>query len=358
METCDKVDPMDSPAMTRQEKAQWHRLYTMAERLDHLDPWQWMGAADCFGIELPGWKDPCFVIFGGQSKSLRNVRFLLGWKAFYDLVTRLADPAKQGPSWLLEIRMIELLFVSSDLLFKHEQTLLETITRQADATCATPVFRSIIPGYHPWLPDERERDLLEAVLYQAFGMAMRVEASGLLLKDRFPREIMMRKQDAHGVWQDAWSPVKEVGDEEVEVRIESKRLQTIRSLPLRPVTMQLDLLFTPLQILPDGQRPQTAYVLLAVDAQSGYIIAGDLLQATEGIAHMWAQIPERLLEIFDRLGGCPETIEISTDRMANLLRPLGEFLPFKMVRRERLAVLEKARENLSTHLTRQEKRNE
>jgi hypothetical protein len=344
--------------MTRQEKAQWQRLYALAGRLDQLDPWQWMGVADCFGIALPGWEEPCFVAFGGQPKTFRNIRFLLGWKAFYDFVTRLADPAKQGASWLLEIRMVELLFVSSDLLFKHEQSLLATIKRQADATCATPVFRSIVPGYHPWLPDERERDLLEAALYQAFGMAMRVEAEGMLLKERFPREILMRRQDAQGVWKDRWSPVKEVVDEEVEVRIESKRLQAIHALPLKPVTVQLDLLFTPLQILPDGQRPQTAYVLLAVDAQSGFIYAGDLFQATEGIAPMWAQIPERLLEIFDRLGGCPQTIEIATDRMANLLRPLGEFLPFKMVRRERLAMLEDAREHLSEHITRQENREE
>ena len=346
---------MASLKMTGDEKAQWQRLYAMAERLDQLDPWQWMGAADCFGIDVQGWDEPCFVIFGGQPKEFRNIRFLVGWKAFYDLVTRLADPAKQVATWLLEIRMIELLFVNETLLFEHEQTFLKKLKRQPGEACTTPVFRSIVPGYHPWLPEARERDLLETVLYQAFGMAMRVEADGMLLKTRFPREILMRKQDAKGVWQDAWTPVKEVGDEEVEVRIESKRLQALRNLPLKPIILQLDLMFTPMQILPEGQRPQTAYVLLAVDAQSGFIVAGDLLQATEGIAHMWAQIPERLLEIFDRLGGCPSAIEIGTDRMANLLRPLGEFLPFKMVRRERLAVLDAARENLSAFISRQEK---
>jgi len=46
-------------------------------------------------------------------------------------------------------------------------------------------------------------------------------------------------------------------------------------------------------------------------------------------------------------------IEIHADRMASLLRPLGEYLPFKMVRHEKLAMLESARENLSTYLTRQ-----
>ncbi len=345
---------MASQRMTRQDKAQWERLCAMAERLDRLDPWQWMSAADCFGMLLPGVEEPCFVVFGGQSKAFRNVRFLLGWKAFYDLVTRLADPAKQAATWLLEIRMIELLFVSADLLFEHEQRFLEALKREAGSTCGTPIFRSIIPGYHPWLPDAKERGILETALYQAFGLAMRVESDGMLLKDRFPREILMRKQDAQGVWQDTWVPVKEVGDEEVEVRIESKRLKAIRVKPLRPITVQLDLVFTPLTIRPDGQRPQTAYVLLAVDAQTGLIIAGDLFQATEGIAQMWARIPERLLEIFDKLGGCPETIEINGDRMANLLRPLGEFLPFKMVRRERLAMLEKARENLSEYMTQRE----
>ncbi|MEI7902897.1 MAG: hypothetical protein WCK89_21845, partial [bacterium] len=208
---------MAAPKMTRQEKAQWQRLYAMAGRLDQIDAWQWMGIADCFGVEVPGWDEPCFVIFGGQSKAYRNVRFLLGWKAFYNLVTLLADPAKQVPAWLLEIRMLELSFVSGDLLFEHEQKLLATLKRQADATCATPVFRSIIPGYHPWLPENRERDLLEVVLYQALGMAMRVEADDLLLKTRFPREILMRKPEAQGVWKDVWSPVKEVGDEEVDV---------------------------------------------------------------------------------------------------------------------------------------------
>ena len=339
-----------SRRMTRQEKEQWKRLYGMAERLDQLDPWQWMGVADCFGLEIPGLVEPCFVVFGGQSKAFRNIRFLFGWKAFYDLVTRLADPSKQVATWLLEIRMIELLFVGEDLLFEHEQKLLGALKRTADDACGTPVFRSIIPGYHPWLPDARERDVLEAALYQAFGMAMRVESDGMLLKDRFPREILMRKQDPQGTWQDTWVPVKEVGDEEVEVRLESKRLKSIRALPLLPRTVQLDLVFTPLTVRPDGQRPQTTYVLLAVDAQSGLIIAGDLLQATEGIAQMWAQVPERLLEIFEKIGGCPAMIEINGDRMANLLRPLGEFLPFKMVRRERLAMLEKARDTLSDQM--------
>ena len=344
---------MPQKRMTKIEKAQWLRLYDMADRVNQLSPWQWMGVTDCFGVMVPGVEEPCFVVFSGEPKAFRNVRFLFGWKAFYEMVTRLADPAKQAPAWLLEIRMIELLFVSGDLLFEHEMAFLKKIGRAADNTFSTPVFRSIIPGFHPWLPEAQERDLLEAVLYQAFGMVLRVDADHSLLRERFPSEILIREQDGKGGWQDLWSPVKEMGDEEVEVRIESAKLKAVCVKPMQAVTLQLDLVFTPLKILPDGKRPQTAYVLLAVDAKNGFIFSGDLLQATEGVAKMWSQIPDRLLEIFDRMGGCPETIEIHGERMANLLRPLGEFLSFKMVRRDRLAMLEEARETLSATLMRQ-----
>ncbi len=347
---------MAAQKMTRQEKAQWQRLFALAEQLNRLDPWQWMSVADCFGVKLPDMPEPCFVTFGGESKAFRNIRFLMGWKAFYDLVTRMADPAKQAASWLLEIRMNELLFVNADLLFEHEQVFLETMRRAADGTYNTPVFRSIIPGYHPWLPDAQERDVMEIVLYQTFGLAMRVESDGLLLKQRFPRDILVRTQDDHGVWQDSWMPVKDIKAEEAEVRIDSKRLQMLRANPMRPGRIQLDLVFTPMTIRPDGQRPQTAYVLLAVDADSGLILAGDLFQATDGIPQMWSLVPGRLLEVFERLGGYPEVIEICCDRMANLLRPLGEFIPFKMVRRERLVMLEKAREHLSEYLMHREEK--
>jgi len=342
---------MATQKITVEERNHWRQLYALADRLNRLDPWPWMSSADCFGLKVPGYDDPCFVVFNGASQKFRNVRFLLGWKAFYDLLTRLADPSKQVSSWLLEIRMVELLYVNDSLLFDHERPLLRMLKRVPSESFETPVFRSIIPGYHPWRPDEKERTLLSTALYEAFGMAMRVEANGDLLRSRFPREILIREQGTDGVWQDTWSPVKELGDEAVDVRIESKDLQTLQRLALKPVTLQIDLVFTPMRLLPSGTRPQTAYVLLVVEAESGLIVAGEMLQATDGIAHMWSQTPGLLLRIFERFGGCPQTIEVRADRMANLLRPLGEFLPFKMVRREKLEMLERAHEHLSQFIT-------
>ena len=332
--------------LSRSAEVRWQRLFALAMRLDELCPWEWMGVADCFGLLFPEQKEPCFVVFGGSPKTFRHVRFLMGWKAFYDMITRLAAPSKQTPTWLLEIPMIEMLFVEPASLFDHEREFYEALERPLKSGPDNVVFRSIIPGYHPWIPDDEELALLETALYQAYGMAMRVESDGLLLKSEFPRKILVRKQNEQGDWHDDWTTIKPIADEEVEVRLANDLLQTLRDKPLWPMTIQLDLVFTPLSIGDEGTRPKTAYVLLAVDAVSGMIIAEELFLASDGIPLMWAAIPERLLTIFKRLGGCPETIEVGNDRMANLLRPLGELLPFKMVRRERLSALENAREKI------------
>ncbi len=340
--------------MSRVEKERWRELYTLARRIGRLDPWQWMDVSDCFGISLPEMEQPCFVTFNGESGVLRSVRMLLGWKALYEFMTKISDSAHQSEPWLLEIRMIELVFANAGLLFKHEEAFLRSMRIKAGEEFNTPVFRSVIPGYQPWLPDQEERGVVSTALYQAYGMAMRAENDAKLLKAHLPGQVLVRRQDADGDWQDAWMPVQEIADEEVEVSIDSDGLATLKKKPLIPVSLQLDLAFMPMTIQSAGERPQTAYLLLAVDADNGMIISGEVMQAADGIARMWGQVPVRLLEIFKKLGGCPAVIEVKSDRMANLLRPLEEFLPFKMVRRERLGMLAKAYRSLGEHITRGE----
>ena len=122
-------------------EARWQRLFALAARLDELCPWEWMGVADCFGLLFPEQKEPCFVVFGGSPKTFRHVRFLMGWKAFYDMITRLAAPSKQTPTWLLEIPMIEMLFVEPASLFDHEREFYEALERPLKSGPDNVVFR-------------------------------------------------------------------------------------------------------------------------------------------------------------------------------------------------------------------------
>jgi len=81
-----------------------------------------------------------------------------------------------------------------------------------------------------------------------------------------------------------------------------------------------------------GERPQLLYVLALVDAATGRAEHVELLQALEGMRAMWRQVPERLVEVWSQQGSCPREVRVRSERMMNLLRPLTEKIPFRLVR--------------------------
>lgn len=334
----------------------WRGLYRLAEQLDRLDPWGWMEVPDCFGIAIPGWDEPAFMLLSGESESYRSARLLMGWKPVYNFIARIANPKMQTPGWLWEIPMLELQFMTPELLFDFEVTHHKRYGIKPDDKGFTPTFRSIRPGYHPWRMELAERRLMEHALYQLLGMALRIEREPQMLSGRFPREVLIRTMDESGVWSDVWERVKSLQSEEVEVDLAGDWMRRLVDGPTQPMTVQVDLLFTPLRLrYSAGRRPQTAYILMVVESSSGFILRGELMQACDGVPEMWSRIPEVLLRTFDRMGGCPEAVEVSSERMAELLRPLTELLPFKMVWRKKLDKVEQAQADFESLLLDEER---
>jgi len=55
---------------------------------------------------------------------------------------------------------------------------------------------------------------------------------------------------------------------------------------------------------------------------------------------MQARVPDKVLQIWRKHGGCPREVRVRSDRMMTLLRPLSEKLPFRLVRCAELPTLE------------------
>jgi hypothetical protein len=359
--------------MTQSEKEQWGKLFGLADRIWRLSPWGWCRPGECFGIWPVGRDEPCIAIFcEGVDTKTRIIRYALGWQAFFDFLTRAQSQTKPVATWMLEIPMLELLYLNGRMLFAQEKVLLDSLKRPFDSDKNdVPVFRSIKPGYHPWLPDAVERVTLEQLLYQTYGMILRLEEQpDLLLGER--GKLLILRQGSDGLWKDEWVAPPRFEEEGVEIRLKAELLEKLKRQPLKPVTIQLNLQFMPIlvgvelkrpsgtpgadhpEVVPvpaaEAPRPSTAYMLIAVDVKSGDVFYEGLLHATEGIAKMWGEVPERILELFDQIGGCPEAIEVSGERMTNLLRSLEVYLPFKMVLRERLKLLDAVADQLSRKL--------
>jgi hypothetical protein len=321
----------------------WRRLFDVAEQFRRLAPWKWMADDAIFGVRLPGTDTIGFVNVMGAAGKHRACAVYLGWQALYDLLQALAQGGLDFEAFL-EIPQLQLGLESRDDLRPVDLQPVRALGLRFRGPQAWPVFRSHRVGYLPWLVDAAEAAWLHTAVYQSLGMAMRLEDNPRLLQPEQPGTMLVRGPDAAGVWQDEWLPVPRPPDRRVAVVMDRRRIDALRRKPAGE-NLQVDLLLSRAVIGHRNERPQTAYLLLIVDAASGFILNVEMMQALEGVDAMWGTVPNLLLRSFQKLGGYPRSVEVRGERMMNVLRPLSEQLPFRLTRCSRLAQVDAARES-------------
>lgn len=325
----------------------WERLYAAADQFRQLAPWQWMPEEAAFGVRFAGTDTIGFVSVMGAAGAHLACAVYLGWQALRDMREALAHDALSFDTFL-EVPQLQLVFASRDRLQASDLAVIRALGRRYRGKDAWPLFRSHRVGYLPWRFDADEARLFHCALYQTLGVAMRCEDSPRLLMAETPDTYLVRGVDARGTWTDEWVRMPRLPPRQIAVAVEARKIAALRQAEPPCGCAQIDLLLSRALIGLKGERPQTAYMLLVVDAETGFVHNAELLQALQGIDAMWGEIPARLIDIFLKIGGCPRVIEVQGDRMMNVLRPLTEHLPFKLTRRNRLTQLEEVRESFDS----------
>ncbi len=315
-------------------RATWNRLYELADRIKALAPWLWLGEEELFGVQEAGAKNVWLGSFmGGPEQPSYACIFCRGWEARHDLRALRAHGPAENAAALLEIPHLQVVFTGRALVSHNEKLLLRALGRRCRGSHDWTVFRAFQPGYLPWLPTPADAQALVTILHQMLGVALRVESGPELLQSH-PDQILVRVPPAAsgGAWADVWCPVPDEA-EEIAIRVRSAGLTALQQAPLTDAVMEVDLTLTPSCLQPVvGERPQLLYVLALVDAATGRAEHVELMQALEGMRAMWQQVPERLVEVWSQQGSCPREVHVRSERMMNLLRPLTEKIPFRLVR--------------------------
>jgi len=342
--TCDRGRVAGAPVSA------WRRLHAVADRIRALDPWSWMTLGDVFGVRPRGAGETGFVLFSRQgSQQWRAVTVVPGWDAFHNaLMNPRQQEAHRAPlEQTVEESWVRLMFLPADALARGDCAVLARLGVDLNAGDEYASFCSQKTGYFPDRPGPDEVVWMAAVLYQAYGMAMRIESNPGLTRERLPRSFFVRTQDAAGDWHDAWHdmPPPKI---DVVVGVEIDRVERLRKRVRDATVLQVDLFLSPLKVKsPADHRSEAVFTLLVVNRETRMALSCEALQATNGVDTMWAQVPEAVLKAMERLDALPGEIEVCCERMLNVLRPLTEMLPFKLTRREKLDALSAARDSLS-----------
>lgn len=202
------------------------------------------------------------------------------------------------------------------------------------------------PGFVPLPPSSEERKLLAPLLFECYGLLLRLEEKpDLPLAYVEQKAMFARKEVVDGVWVDGpfRLPQEEVVQQMERVELERKDCVAAKALPMYPRDVwEVDFVMVPSYRTP-GPNPRFLYLLAAVNAESGERMLWERMSVDgkpDGLLRLWEGHAQRLLDACGRNGRVPGEIHVRSARMARFLRPLGLQLPFKLVQHAKLPSLE------------------
>lgn len=293
-------------------------------KMDALGLWETVAPYN-WAVKPAGTAFPYFCSAFLENGGPVKVRFMMieGWQTLHDFVRTRVDSAYGYFSSPAEVPHFELMVLRDGgvRLFRHD------------------------PGLVPAEASAAGREIAARVLWEAYGVMMRVENDRTLpLKFAGEKAVFARVETGDGVWEDR--PL-EIPDpraivEKVEFSVETVR--RAKDLPFDSGSaVEVD--FRLLTGVGTGDvRPRSVYVLAGVDGGTGKTLF--YLQTTmppdAGLKGMWESVPSKLLETLVGLGRIPGEIKLVSARFFRMLRPLCIELPVKLSMHDSLPSLERA----------------
>ena len=299
---------------------------TVAEigrRIDGLGLWETIApyhwALKPRGTALPYF---CVILKGDTPLVKARIMLLEGWQTFQDFVrTRLDN---------------NFAFYSSPMEFQHYE--LVVLPSGEDAK----IFRYDV-GFMPVEPTPSGATLCEKMLWEVFGVMMRVESdSQLPLKFATEKAIFARVEGADGQWRDEPLPIPGPRPHVERISFSKADLKAAKDLPFAAEEpLELDFRMVP-GLFTREKRPRCAYVLAAIDGKSGERVIWDrsAINPESGLRGLWESMPPRVLKHIIARGRVPGEVKLLTGRMFRLLRPLCMNLPFRLSLHDHLPRLE------------------
>ena len=202
------------------------------------------------------------------------------------------------------------------------------------------------PGFVPRGLTAPEREFLTPLLYECYGLMMRLEENpDLPLAYVKENALFARKEISENVWIDG--PLK-LPDERQnpyteQVSLSKAKCAAAAKLPTAAAEKwELDFVMVPAYQTRE-KHSRFLYVLAAVDSATGERRVWEKMSVDGkpgGLKRMWEAHAQRVLDRILVEGRIPGALHVRSPRMARFLRPLGMQLPFKLVQFAKLPALE------------------
>lgn len=192
---------------------------------------------------------------------------------------------------------------------------------------------------------ESETAILTKVFWEVYGVMMRFENDReLAMKYAGENAIFARVEAPDGTWSDQPLPIIQPRVHVERVALRKDELAAAKDLPFaKDETLALDFRLVP-GIHTVEPRPRTAYVLAAIDTATGGRVIHNIssIPPDGSLRSLWENLSPRLLKELKARKRIPGEIQVVSQRVFRMLRPLCTNLPFKLSLHDSIPALEAA----------------
>jgi len=323
----------------------WRDLYQAADAFKKIQPWQWLYDSDIFGIQNPATGEIGYCSVMGALGKVFSLTIYLGsdgLAVYSDASSGKLPP----PDMLFHMRSLMASFEDRAEMTKPDLQVIKDLGLRFRGRNTWPLFRSYLPGYHPWYLDEAEAVFLTLALEQAGLAALRLNASKDLLTQKGKNYYWVRvpeSREGRLLWRDEWlkpapvpsQPSGSPSPPEPRLKKLKDALKTYRG------AWEITIDFLPFAVKEKG-RPFFPLMLLCVDQDSRLVLLADLAAVDD-----YPQtFQEKLLALLERTGFLPNLIMFQRDDLLELFKPIISALNLKTKKVKKLKVLDSIREDL------------
>lgn len=283
---------------------------------DSILPYNW--AVKPSGTVLPYF---CTVIKGDLNPVKVRLLMLEGWQTLHDYIRTRIDGNFGFYSSPMELPHLELVILDGGAceLYRHD------------------------PGYMPVKAGEKDCKLAAKVLWQAYGVMLRLESErDLPLKFSEEKAVFARVESSSGEWSDVPLTIPDPPVLVEKVSLSKSQVAQAQDVVFaKNLIWEMDFRLMPLMMTKE-KRARCVYQLSVrdnVSGENGYSLRLSV-DPEGGLKALWESVPQRILKLMIDRAVVPGEIKLCSGRLFRFMRPLTMELPFKLSLHDSLPNLE------------------
>ena len=290
-------------------------------KMDALGLWEALASYN-FAVKPKGTVIPyfCTVLMGDRKPVKARFLMLEGWQTLHDYIRTRIDRNFGFYQTPVEMPHLELVVLTTGemKLFRHDT------------------------GYMPLEANTAQRGLAARILWEAYGVMLRVEGDPKLpMRFSEDKAVFARVETAAGTWEDRPLEIPDPPPHVEKVSFPVEDIKRAKDLPfVREDMLELDFRMLP-NVMTKEARPRCVYNLKALDPKTGELAIDSRvsIHPEAGLRGMWESMPVQVVKEMIRRGKVPGELKTCSGRVFRLLRPLCMELPFKLSLHDALPAL-------------------